>query len=467
MNAIRFTLNGEPRAETGVGLSTTVLDWLRAQGLTGTKEGCAEGDCGACTILLDRGPGHAPRFQAVNSCLMLVPQLAGTNVKTVEGISGRNGGLHPAQQLLIEADGTQCGFCTPGFVMAMAAFAASGEPRDDVHIHEALAGNLCRCTGYRAIVDACRKLPLPEFEEETVITVSAHVRRTYENGGQRFVAPSELEDLLELRAGHPDALILGGGTDLGIRASKDRERFPLVIHTRDVIGLDELGLREGALEIGAAATYTDALPLIDRHFPSFGAMIRRIGSRQIRNLGTIAGNLVNASPIGDTPPCLIALGAEVTIASVRGARSMPVEFFITGYRKTALAPDEVVTAIRIPLLKKSERFETYKLSKRFDQDISAVIGAFCSRPGATPVTRIAFGGMADRPRRSESAERLLDSCGTEPVGGAAAIEAALAKDFTPLSDHRASAGYRLQAAAGLVRRFLFEGGGPASRLEAL
>jgi xanthine dehydrogenase small subunit len=447
-NAIRFALNGTLREETDVSPSITVLDWLRAQRLTGTKEGCAEGDCGACTIVIDRGAGTRARFQAVNSCLMLLPQLDGLDVLTVEGIS-QNGELHPVQKLLVETDGTQCGFCTPGFVMSMYAFAQSEEPRDDSHIHEALAGNLCRCTGYRAIVDACKKIPLPDFDPTSSGSGRGEAALKYESVKQQFFSPLRLIELLELRAEHPDAIILGGGTDLGIRASKERERFARIIFTGNVTGLSSVKEEKRFLEIGAAATYTDALPLIDKHFPSFGALIRRIGSRQIRNLGTFAGNLVNASPIGDTPPCLIALGAEICIASQHGERMLPAEQFITGYRKTALAPDEVIAAIRIPYLPKGARFETYKISKRFDQDIASTIGAFYANGGEI---RAAYGGMADRARRASSVEALLRN--GEPM--LPQIEAALAADFTPLTDHRATKEYRLRAAAGLVQRFLLE-----------
>jgi xanthine dehydrogenase small subunit len=457
-NAIRFALNGTLREVTGVSPSTTVLDWLRAQRLTGTKEGCAEGDCGACTVVLDYGPEKSPRYQAANSCLMLVPQLDRLDVLTVEGIA-KDGELHEVQKLLVETDGTQCGFCTPGFVMSMYAFAQSDEPRDDAHIHETLAGNLCRCTGYRAIVDACKKIPIPKPKSRSYI--AEHWILEYEDSDQYFVAPDMLEDLLELRAKHPDAMILGGGTDLGIRVSKEREHFAKVIFTGMVLGLDEVKEEKNFLEIGGAATYTDALPLIDKHFPSFGALIRRIGSRQIRNLGTFAGNLVNASPIGDTPPCLIALSAEVQIASTRGERTLSAEQFITGYRKTALAPDEVVTAIRVPYLPKGARFETYKISKRFDQDISSTIGAFYANGSEI---RVAFGGMADRAKRAPNVETLLHA-GNASL---AEIEVAMAKDFTPLTDHRATKEYRLRAACGLVQRFLLETDGAHSiRIEAL
>jgi xanthine dehydrogenase small subunit len=462
MNAIRFNLNGTPRAETEVTPSTTVLDWLRAQRLTGTKEGCAEGDCGACTIVLDHGTQRSPRYQAVNSCLMLMPQLDGLDVVTVEGIA-QNGELHPVQKLLIETDGTQCGFCTPGFVMAMYALSKAREPRDEAHIHEALAGNLCRCTGYRAIVDACKEIPLPAHERKGGATAERRQFLKFTNRAQLFVAPDSLAEILELRASNPDAIVWAGGTDLGLRASKGREHFPLVLSTANLPELKHVDVASNALVIGGAATYTDALPLIDKHFPSFGALVRRIGSRQVRNLGTFAGNLVTASPIGDTIPALMALGAEVQLASRRGARALPVEQFVTGYRKTALGADEIVTTVLIPLLPETARFETYKISKRFDQDISAVVAAFYRYNGSEPEIRVVYGGMAERVKRAASAEALLAS--SEPPSPAA-IEAAMAKDFAPLSDHRAGAAYRLRAAAGLAQRFLVATSTPL-RIEAL
>ena len=462
MNAIRFSLNGTPRAETELSPSVTVLDWLRAQRLTGTKEGCAEGDCGACTVVLDHGASREPRFQAVNSCLMLMPQLSGLDVLTVEGVA-LNGELHAVQKLLIETDGTQCGFCTPGFVMAMYAFSQDNEPRDEPHIHEALAGNLCRCTGYRAIVDACKKIPIPQAKGDGTTEINESIGN-FAHEGHEFIAPDSLSELLTLRSAHPDALIWAGGTDLGLRASKARERFPLVLSVAMVSELKSVEESSGALVIGATATYTDALPLIDKHFVSFGKLIRRIGSRQIRNLGTFAGNLVTASPIGDTIPCLIALGAEVRLESKRGVRRMPVEQFVTGYRKTALAADEILTEITIPFLQEGARFESYKVSKRFDQDISAVIAAFYRREGRKPEIRAVYGGMADRAKRAGNVEALLASGSASPV----AIEAAIATDFAPLSDHRASATYRLRVAAGLVQRVQLEPGTSESlRVEAL
>jgi xanthine dehydrogenase small subunit len=465
MTELRFLLNGQLRVASGVPPTTTVLDWIRLHaGLTGTKEGCAEGDCGACTIVIGRANGDKLRYEAVNSCLMMLPQLDGCTVLTVDGLAGPDGALHPVQQALIDADATQCGFCTPGFAMAMFAWHHDGEPADDGIIHEALAGNLCRCTGYRAIVDACRRVaqsPSDRFAETAgAMAGTLHALppcAEYRHSGQEFFAPRTLATLLDARARHPDALLLAGGTDLGLRVSKDRDRIPAVISTGSVAELRRVAADEQEVTIGGAATYTEALPLLDAHFPSFGALVRRIGSRQIRNLGTIAGNLATASPIGDTLPCLIALDAAVTLASPAGQRRMPVESFITGYRTTALAADEVIAAIHIPRLTSEQSFTAYKVSKRFDQDISTVVAGFrlSLEAGKVGGLRAAFGGMAARAMRAANVEAAIG--GSEwtqaALGG---IDAVIARDFTPLTDHRGGAAYRLRAAAGLVRRLQIE-----------
>ena len=463
---VHFLLNGELRAEEGIPPSTTVLDYLRGHArLTGTKEGCAEGDCGACTVVVARPRDGKLRYEAVNSCLMLLPQLDGAAVTTVEGLAS-NGELHPVQQALVETDGTQCGFCTPGFVMALYAFQQGGEPAETERIHDALAGNLCRCTGYKAIVAAAHAAAGAKPRAEVVREVPNS--GGYNCAGQSVWMPRTLDQLVNLRAEHPDAIVIAGATDLGLKASKDREQFPKVILTGAVQDMRGVAVKDGALEIGGAATYTAALPLIEQHFPSFAALIRRIGSRQIRNLGTFAGNMQTASPIGDTPPCLIALGAEVTLASPAGKRTLPVEQFITGYRKTALRPDEVIASIRIPLLSGSTQFAAYKLSKRFDQDISTVVAAFALKVegGKVASLRAVYGGMAATTKRAANVEQALIG---KPWTAASLdrIDDAIAKDFQPLTDFRGTAAYRLRAAAGLVRRLQIETTTDAVRLEAL
>jgi xanthine dehydrogenase small subunit len=463
---VHFLLNGELRAEQGIAPSTTVLDYLRGHArLTGTKEGCAEGDCGACTIVVSRSRDGKMQYEAVNSCLMLLPQLDGASVTTVEGLAS-NGELHPVQKALVETDGTQCGFCTPGFVMALYAFQQGGEPVETERIHDALAGNLCRCTGYKAIVAAAHAAAAVKPRAETVREVPSS--GDYRCAGQTVWMPRTLDELVALRGEHPDAVLIAGGTDLGLKASKDREQFPKVILTGAVQDMCSVAVKDGALEIGGAATYTMALPLIEQHFPSFAALIRRIGSRQIRNLGTLAGNMQTASPIGDTPPCLAALGAEVTLASRAGKRTLPVEQFVTGYRQTALKPDEVIASIRIPLTGEGTQFTAYKLSKRFDQDISTVVAAFALKieGGKVASLRAVYGGMAATTKRATNVEQALIG---KPWTAAslATIDDAVAKDFQPLTDFRGTAAYRLRAAAGLIRRLQIETTTDAIKLEAL
>ena len=458
MSAVSFLLNGALRAVEDISPTTTVLDWLRGPArLTGTKEGCAEGDCGACTIAVGRPRKGALRYQAVNSCLMLLPQLDGTSVITVEGLA-RGGELHPVQQALLDTDATQCGFCTPGFAMAMFAFQQSGEPIGNETIHEALAGNLCRCTGYRSIIDACKRLPAADDRATGGVDTSLILPgEEFRHGAQRYLAPRSLAALLDARAQFPDAVLLSGGTDLGLRVSKEREQWPLVISTAAVPELKRIALTDGMLEVGAGATYTEALPYLDEHFPAFGALVRRIGSRQIRNLGTFAGNLATASPIGDTLPCLIALGASVTLRSRNGARTVAVEDFITGYRKTVLAKDEIIAAIGVPPLPPDTHFAAYKISKRFDQDISTVVAAFWLEltDGKVRALRAAYGGMAARSARAHALEAALSGkpWTTESLSD---VDRLITEDFSPMSDHRGGAAYRLRAAAALVRRLQAE-----------
>ena len=452
---LEFHLNGRRHAVRDVPPNVTALDYIREHlRLTGTKEGCAEGDCGACTVVLAAGPEDARTFRAVNACLLTLPHLNGADVLTVEGLADGDG-LDPVQAAMADGDGTQCGYCTPGFVMALYALRRGGEAVDPETVHDALAGNLCRCTGYRPIVDAAVKAcgetgPGPGAYEAHE---PAQAADRYEAGGQAFLSPASLAEMAEALADNPDALILAGGTDLGLLASKERRKLPMVIHTGRVAELLEIRDEPDCLEFGAAVTYTDALPLIERDYPSFGTLIRRIGSRQIRNMGTIGGNIGNASPIGDTPPCLIALDAVLTLHSRNGPRQMPIEDFFLDYRKTALGPGEFIRSVRIPKPRDGEAFRTYKISKRYDQDISSVIGAYriAVADGAVRDARIAYGGMAATPKRARACEAAVTgSAWTED----ALMEAARAidEDFEPLSDHRASAAYRSMVARNLFAR---------------
>lgn len=461
---IRFVLNGALHEVTDTSPTTTMLDYLRdVRGMTGTKEGCAEGDCGACTVVrVTHG-----RFEAVNACLMQIAQADGMEILTVEGLEQINGGaLTPVQEAMALGDGTQCGFCTPGFIGALFALEQSGEDISDDVIHDALAGNLCRCTGYRPIIEAAREA----CGRVVDYTPQPAPSRTPEHrsGRQSFYAPETLADLTRLRAENPGAMLLSGGTDLGLSVSKGRERPDVVIHTAHVAELGTIDETDDALILGAAVSYTNALPYIDRLYPSFAEMIRRIGSRQIRNLGTIGGNIGNASPIGDTPPCLIALDATLTLASSDGEREIAIEDFFVDYRQTDLKPGEVIKTVRIPKLADGQSFRTYKVSKRYDQDISAVIGGFRLNVsgGEASDVRIAYGGMAATPKRAPSVESALSGAAwTED--NAAAAGAKIADDFKPLTDHRATAEYRTRVAANLLTRLYRDLSGTETELEVV
>jgi xanthine dehydrogenase small subunit len=440
-DTIRFTLNGAPVEITGLSPMVTLLDWLRDhRGLKGTKEGCAEGDCGACTVVLERADG---KHEAMNACIAMLGQMDGRSIRTVDGLSAKHS-VHPVQRVLAESDATQCGFCTPGFVMTAYAFAAGGEPPDLEVIHDALAGNLCRCTGYRPIVDAMKKVA--GLATEPASPPAPRTASPVFDGA--FFAPRSLAELVALRAEHPDALLLAGGTDLGLHAGRERRPPKAVIHVAHVPELNVVDAGEKHLTFGAAVTYARAMPALVEAFPALRTYLARLGSRQIRTLGTIGGNLGNASPIGDMPPVLLALETTVTLVSRRGARALPLEEFFLDYRKTALAPDEVIQSFTLPRLWPGETFHCDKVSKRRDQDISTVAGAYRIRirNGKVEDVRLAFGGMAATPKRANHAEAALLKDGFD------AARAALVQDFQPIDDGRGSAAYRLQVAANLLCR---------------
>jgi xanthine dehydrogenase small subunit len=454
---IRFVLNDQHVELSGVSPMTTLLDWLRDhRGLKGTKEGCAEGDCGACTVVLENADGTR---EAMNSCIALLGQIDGRAVRTVEGLRTRDG-VHPVQRVMAESDATQCGFCTPGFVMSAYAFAAGGERPDLETIHDALAGNLCRCTGYRPIVEAMTRVagasvgPVP----------AVPVRPQSAAFDGVFLAPRSLAELVELRARHPDARLVAGATDLGLEASRARKPPAKLIHLAHVPELNVLGEDKERVTIGAAVTYARAMPLLIRNYPALRTYLARLGSRQIRTMGTIGGNIGTASPIGDMPPVLLALEARLKLASARGSREIAIDDFFLDYRKTALAPDEVIESLSMPRLWPHELFFCDKVSKRRDQDISTVAGAYRLRisDGKVEDVRTGFGGMAATPRRAAGAEAALRR------GDFEAAAEAIAHDFRPIDDWRGTAAYRLQVAANLLRRLKLRlDGAPLVELDAL
>jgi xanthine dehydrogenase small subunit len=475
---LRFILDGRPRSLDRVDPTLTVLQWLRgAERRCGTKEGCAEGDCGACTVVLGELRDGAVRLRAVDACLLFLPALDGKALFTVESLRAPGGPLHPVQQALVECHGSQCGFCTPGFVMSLFALYESEGPPSRRRLDDVLAGNLCRCTGYRPILEAVEQAYAAGARDgaDARVGLAAQLRSiaredtlelTWE--GRRFLAPRTLEALAELVEANPGAHLLAGGTDVGLWVTKQHRVLETVIYVSKVEELTAVGASATHLEIGAAATYADLQATLAAHHPDLGELVRRIGSTQIRNLGTLGGNVANASPIGDTPPALLALDASVVLRRGRERRELPLDQFFLGYRKTALRPGELLERIRVPVRDPRRLFRAYKVSKRFDQDIAAVCGAFSVALDGGRVTdvRLAYGGMAAIPKRARAAEAALAG----RPWTAASVEAALPAletDLTPITDLRASAGYRRLVAANLLRKFQLETSGALAATRVL
>ena len=465
---LRFLLNDEPRALSDIDPNTTLLNYLRdIEGKTGTKEGCAEGDCGACTVVLGELDGEAIRYRAVNACILFVPVVDGKQVITVEGLKAADGGLHPVQRALVDCHASQCGFCTPGFVMSLFALFKTEPKPSRRRIDDALAGNLCRCTGYRPIAEAGRRMydysgedRFSARERETVAQLKA-IRRdgmlALQAGGRRYFAPGGIDDLARLRQEHPEACLLAGGTDVGLWVTKQHQDLETIIYTGNVAELRELTVSDDHIEIGAAVTYSDAFEAIAGPYPDFGELIRRLGSVQIRNAGTLGGNVANGSPIGDTMPALIALGARLVLRAGTRRREIPLEDFYLDYRKTDLEPGEFVERIRVPLPAASRRFHAWKIAKRFDQDISGVCGAWNLDldGGRVRDIRICYGGMAATPKRATNCERALVGEDWSEASLAPALRA-LEQDYAPISDMRASGRYRMLVARNLLHKFYRE-----------
>lgn len=480
-HAVRFLLGREAVALDDVRPTTTVLEWLRThRRRTGTKEGCAEGDCGACTVLLGSADaaGHV-RHEAINACLRLLPTLDGCQLLTVEDLAPEPDELHPVQAALVAAHGSQCGYCTPGFVMSLWTLWRRGEPPSEARILDTLAGNLCRCTGYGPIIDAARHLhatPDPwrarqEAEEAALPDRLRHLQATgsldYSAGGVRFSAPARLDELAALAAAHPEATLLAGGTDIGLWITKQDRPLRHLIWTGKVPELHAVQVGVDEIRLGAAVTYSAAAGAVAALGEDAALLWRRIGSVPIRNAGTIGGNVANGSPIGDTPPMLMALGARLLLRHGEAARELPIERFFEAYGRQDRRPGEIVVGLAIPRPPPDAIFKVMKITKRFDQDIAAVCGAFLirlDRQGRVAAARLAFGGLAGIPKRAGAAEAALIGRSWSEDGLAPAI-AALAHDFTPLTDQRASAAYRLEVAGNLLRKALIESRGRRLRLD--
>lgn len=484
---LRFYLGDELVEIAACDPTLTVLDWLRLdRRLTGTKEGCAEGDCGACTVVIGRLEGAKLRYEAINACIRFLPTLDGCQLLTVEHLKRADGALHPVQQAMVDHHGSQCGFCTPGFVMSLFALWLNGERPGVARLEDALAGNLCRCTGYEPIIKAGLAVAdMPPAPDPTPI--ATRLARLSDDAtldlAGRFLAPTRTESLAELVGRHPGATMVAGATDVGLWVTKGLKRLDPVISLGRIASLREIDETDDTIRFGAMANHIAVREKLAQLSPQLDELMRRFGGEQIRNAGTIGGNIANGSPIGDLPPALIALGAELVLtrrspsspppqeppqaaapvpqdAGFDGLtrRTIPLEDFFLDYRKQDRRPGEFVEAIVVPKPPDDALIHVSKITKRFDEDISAVCGAFLMRRDASGIVvevRLAYGGMAGIPKRAAAAEAELIGRPFDEASASDAI-AALPLDFTPLSDMRASSAYRLTVAGNLLRRFLIE-----------
>ncbi|WP_293268559.1 xanthine dehydrogenase small subunit [Neptunomonas sp.] len=473
---IRFLLNNTLQSISDIDPNTTILNYLRTtKSLTGTKEGCASGDCGACTVVLAEVKNDQLTYLAINSCLTLLPALNGKQLITVEALKSGSQ-LHPVQQSLVDNHGSQCGFCTPGIVMSLFSYSKNAQQEfSKAKALEALSGNLCRCTGYQPIINAAQEINYPkndwfdQQQQETIDTLKniqppqnspandALLSKHQHSTTKKAFAPVNLTQLDSLLKQYPSAHLLAGGTDLVLDITQKHQSFDELIYVGGIDELQQVSTHETHIELGAAVSLTQCHTILANEYPDFGHLLERFASLQVRNQGTLGGNIANASPIGDTPPALIAAGASLQLRHAGSVRSMPLEVFFIDYRKTHLAAGEYIEKIIIPRKPKHSLYKVYKLSKRLDDDISAVCGAFHIELSNNKVIRatIAYGGMAAICKRATQCEQELIGHSWDKSSIERAM-AALGSDYTPLTDFRASAQYRIHAARNLLLKFWME-----------
>jgi xanthine dehydrogenase small subunit len=465
-NTIRFVLNGRVIETEVTDPTQTVLQYLREElRLNGTKEGCAEGDCGACTVVVaevDRDNGRT-ELRTINSCIQFLPTIDGKELITVEGLQGADKSLHPVQAAMVENHGSQCGFCTPGFVMSLFALYHANASPTRREIDDALAGNLCRCTGYRPIVAAAKSMhefgdrPQAVAHPELLEEVERDGDLVIEHQGRRFFAPADLCSLARTYEQYPEATILAGGTDVGLWVTKQLRDIETVIYTGRVEEMLIVERSDTHLDIGGAVPLSRALPAIVAEYPGLDEAFRRFASPPIRNAGTLGGNIANGSPIGDSMPALMVLGAALVLRKGEDEREIDLGAFYHDYQVNDLQRGEFVTRIRVPLAAKGVQVGCHKWSKRFDQDISAVCNAYRLELAGKEVRefRMACGGLAATVKRAAGCEAAINGKPWTAATVEAACEA-LAEDFQPISDMRATAEMRLVVTQNLLRRFHLE-----------
>ena len=465
-NKIKFVWENKVYLINNPDPNETILNYVRLKlKKTGTKEGCAEGGCGACTIVLGELENNKIIYKAINSCISFVPSLEGKQLILVEDLVSKNGTLHPVQNAMIKYHGSQCGFCTPGFVMSLFAMYKNFSSYNNEKIQDSISGNLCRCTGYRPIIDAAKSLNkanrLDQFNKNIKKTLNLlkninSENLSIKNGNKKYFSPKNINELKKIIKGNPNSIFLSGGTDLSLNITKERKEINNIISLNSIKELKFIKERNGYIEVGAVTSLKEFELFIKKYYPDFNSILKRYGSVQIRNVATIAGNIATASPIGDTLPLLLSLDAKIVLQKKSNKTVLPIKNFFVSYRKTRLKKGQFIHSIIIPIFKKNI-FKAYKISKRFDDDISSVCASFNLEIVNKKIksVKIAYGGMAAIPKRAINCEKtLVNSILSEEIFNKA--KKTLEKDFAPIDDVRASKDYRMEIAKNLLMKCFLE-----------
>ena len=465
-NTLKFVWENKIHSISNIDPNETILNYVRLNlKKTGTKEGCAEGGCGACTVVLGDLKNNKIVYQAINSCIAFVPSLEGKQLILVEDLVSKNGALHTVQDAMINYHGSQCGFCTPGFVMSLFAMYKNFSSYNKENIQDSISGNLCRCTGYRPIVDAAKSLNnvnrLDQFDKnkKKIISLLKKINSenlSLKNGNKKYFSPKNINELKKTIKDNPNSIFLSGGTDLSLNVTKGRKDINNIISLNLIKELKFIKERNGNIEVGAATSLTEFELFIKKHYPDFNAILKRYGSVQIRNVGTIAGNIATASPIGDTLPLLLSLDAKVVLQKISKKTILPLKNFFVSYRKTKLKKGQFIHSIIIPIFKKNI-FKAYKISKRIDDDISSVCASFNLEINNKKIKniKIAYGGMAPIPKRAINCEKTLTNSNLSEDSFEKAKKD-LEKDFSPINDTRATKDYRMEVAKNLLMKCFIE-----------
>ncbi len=465
-NTIKFVWENKIHSISNLDPNETILNYVRLKlKKTGTKEGCAEGGCGACTVVLGDLKNNKIIYQAINSCIAFVPSLEGKQLILVEDLVSKNGTLHNVQQAMINYHGSQCGFCTPGFVMSLFAMYKNFSSYNKENIQDSISGNLCRCTGYRPIIDAAKSLnntsKLDKFDKnkKKIINLLKKINSenlTLKKGNKKYFSPKNINELKKTIKDNPNSIFLSGGTDLSLNVTKERKEIHSIISLNSIKELKFIKERSGNIEVGAATSLTEFELFIKKYYPDFNTILKRYGSVQIRNVGTIAGNIATASPIGDTLPLLLSLDAKVILQKISKKTILPLKNFFVSYRKTKLKKGQFIHSIIIPIFK-NNIFKAYKISKRIDDDISSVCASFNLEINNKKIKniKIAYGGMASIPKRAINCEKTLINSNLSEESFERAKKK-LEKDFNPINDTRATKNYRMEVAKNLLMKCFIE-----------